>query len=87
MFQAAILMFAMCTTPIGGPQKILDMCTSLGEACACELPSTQIRYKPEALSSERSCRDLVGREQYEGEGRSHEGQMNVHRFSDCMMGK
>jgi hypothetical protein len=85
MLQAAILMFAMCATPIGGPMKVIDTCTALGE-CVCDLPASQIRYKPEA-SAERSCRDLVGREQYEGEGRSHEGQMNVHRFSDCMMQK
>jgi hypothetical protein len=29
---------------------------------------------------------MVGRKQYEGEGRSHIGQMQAQRFSDCMMG-
>ena len=38
-------------------------------------------------SLERQCRQLVGREVPEAtDGRSHEGQMNVQRFSDCMMG-
>jgi hypothetical protein len=34
------------------------------------------------------CRALVGRETPEAtDGRSHEGQLNVQRFSDCLMGK
>jgi hypothetical protein len=38
-------------------------------------------------SLERQCRQLVGREVPEAtDGRSHEGQMNVQRFSDCIMG-
>jgi len=33
------------------------------------------------------CRQLVGREEPEAtDGRSHEGQLNVQRFSDCLMG-
>ena len=35
----------------------------------------------------RYCRQLVGREVPEAtDGRSHEGQLNVQRFSDCLMG-
>ena len=38
-------------------------------------------------SLERQGRQLVGKEVPEAtDGRSHEGQMNVQRFSDCMMG-
>ena len=29
---------------------------------------------------------MVGKEQYDSEGRSHIGQFQVQRFSDCMMG-
>jgi hypothetical protein len=29
----------------------------------------------------------MGKEQYEGEGRGHIGQMQAQRFSDCMMGR
>jgi hypothetical protein len=29
---------------------------------------------------------MVGKEQYEGEGRSHIGMLQAQRFSDCMMG-
>jgi hypothetical protein len=33
------------------------------------------------------CRAIVGRELPEAtDGRSHEGQLNVQRFSDCLMG-
>ena len=37
-------------------------------------------------SLESKCRAMVGKEPAEGEGRSHMGQMNMHRFSECMMG-
>ena len=37
-------------------------------------------------SLEQKCRQMVGKEQYEGEGRSHIGQMQAQRFSDCMIG-
>lgn len=36
---------------------------------------------------EKTCHELIGSEEREGEGgRSHVGQMQVQRFSDCMMG-
>jgi hypothetical protein len=36
---------------------------------------------------EKMCRDLAGREEPEAtDGKSHMGQLNVQRFSDCMMG-
>jgi hypothetical protein len=36
---------------------------------------------------EKMCRQLVGREEPEAtDGKSHMGQLNVQRFSDCMMG-
>jgi hypothetical protein len=38
-------------------------------------------------SLEKQCRQLIGKEVPEAtDGRSHEGQLNVQRFSDCMMG-
>jgi hypothetical protein len=38
-------------------------------------------------SLEKQCRQLAGREVPEAtDGRSHEGQLNVQRFSDCMLG-
>ena len=36
---------------------------------------------------EKRCHDQVGKEQPESEGRSHIGQLQVQRFSDCMMGR
>jgi hypothetical protein len=36
---------------------------------------------------EKKCHEFIGSEEREGEGgRSHVGQMQVQRFSDCMMG-
>jgi hypothetical protein len=40
----------------------------------------------DAASLEKRCHEMVGKEQSEGEGRSHIGQLQVQRFSDCMMG-
>jgi hypothetical protein len=41
----------------------------------------------DVASMEKKCRAMVGREMPEAtDGRSHEGQLNVQRFSDCMMG-
>jgi hypothetical protein len=40
----------------------------------------------DAASMENRCHELVGKEQYDGEGRSHVGQLQAQRFSDCMMG-
>jgi hypothetical protein len=35
---------------------------------------------------EQTCRDQVGKEAYEGEGRGGQGRLQAQRFSDCMMG-
>ena len=44
-------------------------------------------YAAQKTWLEKRCHDLVGSEEREGEGgRSHVGQMQVQRFSDCMMG-
>ena len=45
---------------------------------------THARHENQSL--EQKCRAMVGKEQTEGEGRSHMGQMQSQRFSDCMMG-
>jgi hypothetical protein len=37
-------------------------------------------------SIEKKCRDMVGKEVTEGEGRSHMGMLQAQRSSDCMMG-
>jgi hypothetical protein len=38
-------------------------------------------------SLEKMCRELAGKEEPEAtDGKSHMGQLNVQRFSDCMMG-
>ena len=41
--------------------------------------------KVDGAALQKKCQELVGKEQYEGEGRSHIGQLQVQRFSDCMM--
>jgi hypothetical protein len=41
--------------------------------------------KPNDASSEQKCREMVGKEQYEGEGRGG-GRLQAQRFGECMMG-
>jgi hypothetical protein len=44
-------------------------------------------HAAQKTSKEKECREMVGKEQREGEGgNSHVGQLQVQRFSDCMMG-
>jgi hypothetical protein len=44
-------------------------------------------YAAQRSSLEKECRALVGMEEPEGtDGKSHMGQLNVQRFSDCLMG-
>jgi hypothetical protein len=56
-------------------------------ALAAPAHAAQPTYpKHENQSLEQKCRAMVGKETVEGEGRSHMGQMQSQRFSDCMMG-
>ena len=48
-------------------------------------PGTKSKVE-NAASTEKRCYEMVGKEQYDGEGRSHIGQLQAQRFSDCMMG-
>jgi hypothetical protein len=44
-------------------------------------------YAAQRPSLEKMCRELAGKEEPEAtDGKSHMGQLNVQRFSDCMLG-
>jgi hypothetical protein len=44
-------------------------------------------YAAQKTSMEKKCHEMVGKEVREGTGEnSHVGQLQVQRFSDCMMG-
>jgi hypothetical protein len=48
---------------------------------------TATSYAAPRPSLEKMCRELVGKEEPEAtDGKSHIGQLNVQRFSDCLMG-
>ena len=38
-------------------------------------------------SQEQRCREMVGKEATESQGRTLEGQLQAQRFSECMMGR
>jgi len=45
-------------------------------------------YSAQRPSLEKMCRELVGKEEPEAtDGKSHIGQFQVQRFSDCMTGQ
>jgi hypothetical protein len=47
-------------------------------------PKGQAKHNDATL--EQTCRDHVGKETYDGEGRGGAGRLQAQRFSDCMMG-
>src|SRR5262245_33225754 len=53
-------------------------------APAAAAPKGQTRHNDATL--EQTCRDHVGKEAYEGEGRGGQGRLQAQRFGDCMMG-
>jgi hypothetical protein len=40
----------------------------------------------DGASREKVCRDMVGKEVGEGEGRGGQGRLQAQRFGECMMG-
>ena len=56
---------------------------------ALAAPSLQAAPRAQSrddASQHQKCRDMVGKETGEGEGRGHAGHFQAQRFSDCMMG-
>ena len=56
---------------------------------ALAAPSLQAAPRSQArddMPQDQRCRDMVGKETGEGEGRGHAGHFQAQRFSDCMMG-
>jgi hypothetical protein len=54
----------------------------------CHAAQKQQLKHPDLTSLAKKCRQIVGPELPEAtDGRSHEGQLNVQRFSDCLMGR
>jgi len=55
---------------------------------AFALPCQAAQKQPVLTSLAKKCRQIVGPEEPEAtDGRSHVGQLNVQRFSDCLMGR
>ena len=56
---------------------------------ALAAPSLQAAPRAQSrddVTQQQRCRDMVGKETGEGEGRGHAGHFQAQRFSDCMMG-
>jgi hypothetical protein len=66
---------------------VLVLCL-IAVAVPCNAAQNVKRKSPDPLSLAQTCRAKVGREEPEAtDGRSHVGQLNVQRFSDCLMGR
>ena len=68
---------------------VLVLCLVALAAPSQAAQRTKPSKAPDDLATRpQMCRAIVGREMPEAtDGRSHEGQLNVQRFSDCLMGK
>jgi len=55
-------------------------------AAPAEAAAPKGQGKHNGATLEQTCRETVGKEQYEGEGRGGAGRLQAQRFSDCMMG-
>jgi hypothetical protein len=68
---------------------VLVLCLVALAAPSQAAQRTKASKAPDDLATRpQMCRAIVGREMPEAtDGRSHEGQLNVQRFSDCLMGK
>ena len=66
--------------------RMIVLLVSLFALAAPAHAAQQTHPKHESQSLEQKCRAMVGKETVEGEGRSHMGQLQAQRFSDCMMG-
>ena len=66
---------------------VLVLCL-IAVAAPCNAAQKVKRKSPDPSSLAQICRAKVGREDPEAtDGRSHVGQLNVQRFSDCLMGR
>ena len=48
--------------------------------------ATKLKARDDGATTEQKCRDMVGKEQSEGEGRGGVGRLQAQRFGECMMG-
>jgi hypothetical protein len=65
--------------------KTIVLLVSLVALAAPAQAAQKTHPRHDSPSLEQKCREMVGKEMTEGEGRSHMGQMQAQRFSDCMM--
>ena len=69
--------------------KTITLAVSLLSLLLLAAPS-QAAQKTQAkngnASLEQKCREEVGKEQYDGEGRGGAGRLQAQRFGDCMSG-
>jgi hypothetical protein len=66
--------------------KTIVLAVSLVALATPSLAAPRAHSQDRGQSLEQTCREQVGKEQYEGEGRGHAGHLQAQRFSDCMMG-
>jgi hypothetical protein len=69
-------------------RTIIVVLCLIAVAVPCNAAQNVKRKSPASSSLAQICRVKVGPEEPEAtDGRSHVGQLNVQRFSDCLMGR
>jgi hypothetical protein len=81
-----VLTARVLETNLETDMKTIVLVFSLIALAAPAQAAQKTHQRHDSQSLEQKCRQMVGKEQYEGEGRSHIGQMQSQRFSDCVMG-
>jgi hypothetical protein len=83
---ASVLTPRVTETNLETDMKTIVLVLSLIALAAPAQAAQKTQSRHDSQSLEQKCRQMVGKEQYEGEGRGHIGQMQAQRFSDCMIG-
>ena len=69
---------------------LVPACRIFGGIVHAQLQPAHAAQKTNArnndASIEQKCREMVGKEQYEGEGRGGVGRLQAQRFGECMIG-
>jgi hypothetical protein len=64
---------------------VLSLIVLAGPASAA--PNRHDQAGAQAGTLEKKCHEIMANQQVEGEGRSHMAQLQMQRFSNCMMGE
>ena len=66
--------------------RMIVLLLSLAALAAPSEAAQRTKARDNGASLEQKCREMIGKEVGEGEGRGGAGRLQAQRWSDCMMG-